>query len=50
MLISCRYGFVKFSNPEDAEEGLKLNGLVYKGRTIKVDVAKDLQPTGMPFF
>ncbi|XP_065889936.1 nucleolin-like isoform X2 [Dysidea avara] len=43
--LKAGYGFVKFSNPEDAEEGLKLNGLVYKGRTIKVDVAKDLQPT-----
>ena len=45
-LISSRYGFVHFSNSEDAKEGLKMDGVVYKGRFLNVNLAENMQPIG----
>ena len=55
MVITCcvfilsRYGFVKFSNPEDAKEGLKLNGVVVQQQALEVDYAQVLSPSGKLF-
>jgi len=39
VFFEIRYAFVKFNSPEEAQEGLSLNGYKYKGKELSVKPA-----------